>query len=381
MISITDKHNCCGCFACASACPKQCISMVFDREGFLYPKIEKELCIECDICSTVCNVVSPMSSKEPIRVLAAINKDEEIRRKSSSGGVFYSLAESFIKNGGVVFGARFDENWQVVIDYSEDLEGIKAFMGSKYVQARIDYAYKNARHFLEKGRRVLFSGTPCQVAGLHKYLREQYDNLITVDFVCHGTPSPGIWGGYIERGKDYLCGVEFRNKKKGWQNYCLKLDYNLSGRKRSTITPHAQDLYMRAFLFDYILRPSCYSCKAKDNSSHSDITLADFWGIQKVFPELDDDKGTSLLFVNSIAGEKALNLNHYIFKDSTYDCAKILNPSCYQSTKEPIDRNSFFDMVEKKGERAALKKFVGANGGLIGLIKKIIHRILSIIYS
>lgn len=197
MIDIKDKKECCGCSACASICPKHCIAMKEDFEGFLYPQVDEKTCINCGLCEKVCNELHPYDTREPLQVFAAINKNEEIRLKSSSGGIFYILAEKTIREGGVVFGARFDENWQVVIDYAEDMKGVEAFMGSKYVQARIDKAYIDVKRFLTEDRQVLFSGTPCQVAGLHKYLRKSYSKLLTVDFVCHGTPSPKVWGMYL----------------------------------------------------------------------------------------------------------------------------------------------------------------------------------------
>lgn len=188
IISIQNKKNCCGCSACSSICPKQCITMTEDDEGFLYPMINEESCINCGLCEKVCNELHPYDKRKPLRVLAVINKNEEIRLRSSSGGVFYILAEKIIREGGVVFGARFDETWQVLIDYADSMKGLQAFMGAKYVQARMANAYKDVKRFLTSGRMVLFTGTPCQIAGLHRFLRKSYDNLLTVDIICHGTP-------------------------------------------------------------------------------------------------------------------------------------------------------------------------------------------------
>ena len=230
MISIIDKKHCCGCSACASICPRHCITMTEDNEGFLYPRVDEDSCVKCGLCKKVCNELHPYEEREPQQVLAAINKNEEVRLKSSSGGIFYILAERTIHSGGVVFGARFDENWQVIIDYAEDMKGVEAFMGSKYVQARIGNAYVDARRFLSEGREVLFSGAPCQVAGLHKFLRRPYENLLTVDFICHGTPSPKVWrmylGEVIKRVQD-LGGVEFRNKDRGWKNFSFRVRYHV----------------------------------------------------------------------------------------------------------------------------------------------------------
>lgn len=349
MIDIQAKKDCCGCSACASICPKQCITMVEDNEGFLYPKVDENTCVNCGLCEKVCNELHPYDKREPLQVLAAVNKNEGVRLKSSSGGIFYILAEKVIKEDGVVFGARFDENWQAVMDYAEDMKGVEAFMGSKYVQARVENAYKDAKRFLTEGRKVLFSGTPCQVAGLHKYIRKPYDNLLTVDFICHGTPSPKVWGMYldeiIKEGKR-VSGVEFRNKEKGWKNFSFNLRYNENDKTISMLSPFQQNHYMKAFLQDIILRPSCYDCKAKGCCSQSDVTIADFWGINTVFPDMDDDKGTGLVFVNTEKGKKALDFNQMNIRETTYECVKPLNPACCSSPKVHPKRAEFFERLE-----------------------------------
>lgn len=349
MIQIIDKENCCGCASCASICPKHCITMAADSEGFLYPNVNRETCIDCGLCEKVCIELHPFEKSEPLSVFAAINKNEEIRLKSSSGGIFYIVAEKIINEGGVVFGARFDENWQVIIDYTEDLKGIEAFMGSKYVQARVEYAYKDAKRFLLEGRKVLFSGTPCQIAGLNKFLQKKYDNLLTVDFICHGTPSPKVWNMYlnevIEKIK-YISSVEFRNKKKGWKNFSFNLRYNQEDRTYSVFSPFQRNPYMKAFLQDIILRPSCYNCKVKGCSSKSDITIADFWGIHSVFPEMDDDKGTGLVLINSEKGKYSLDWKQIDFTQTTYERIKPLNPACYRLPKIHPKREEFFRKLD-----------------------------------
>lgn len=352
MIEVKDKKNCCGCSACASVCPRHCITMVEDSEGFLYPQVDEEACVNCGLCEKVCNERNPYDHRQPLQVLAAINKDDEVRQKSSSGGIFHLLAEKTIREGGVVFGARFDENWQVVIDYAEDMEGVEAFMGSKYVQARMENAYVDAKRFLNEGRKVLFSGTPCQVAGLHKFLRKSYDNLLSVDLICHGVPSPKVWRVYLEevvkQGQSISC-VEFRNKEKGWKKFSFFLSYNGVGKTVSMLSPFTENHYMKAFLSDIILRPSCYECKARGCSSQSDITIADFWGIETLLPEMDDDKGTSLVLVNTNAGKIAVDFTKVTMSSSTYECVKRFNPACCYSPKVHPKRKMFFMNFGKKG--------------------------------
>lgn len=352
MIEVKDKKSCCGCSACASVCPRHCITMLEDSEGFLYPQVDEESCVNCGLCEKVCNELNPYDTREPLQVLAAINKDEKVRQKSSSGGIFHLLAEKTIREGGVVFGARFDENWQVVIDYAEDMEGVEAFMGSKYVQARMGKAYADAKRFLNEGRKVLFSGTPCQVAGLHKFLRKPYDNLLSVDLICHGVPSPKVWRVYLEevvkQGQSISC-VEFRNKEKGWKKFSFFLRYNGVGKTVSMLSPFTENHYMKAFLSDIILRPSCYECKARGCSSQSDITIADFWGIETLLPEMDDDKGTSLVLVNTNAGKNAVDVTKVTMSSSTYECVKRFNPACCYSPKVHPKRKMFFMNFGKKG--------------------------------
>ena len=351
MIQITDKHNCCGCSACSSICPKHCITMQADMEGFLYPKVNDADCIDCGLCEKVCHELHPFEERKPQKVYAAINKDEEIRLKSSSGGIFYLLAEKTISEGGVVFGARFDEQWQVVIDYAETMEDVKTFMGSKYVQARMATAYADAKRFLVEGRKVLFTGTPCQIAGLLHFLPKEYDNLTTCDFICHGTPSPKVWDRYL---REILKGanraikdVNFRNKDDGWKKFSFKMHYNEDNRQITLISFHQNNTYMRAFLSDLILRPSCYACKAKQCRSKADITIADFWGISDEHPEMDDDKGTSLVLVHTSKGESALNKSQTCFIETKLKDAVRSNRAIYRSAIVHPKRSYFFEQLDK----------------------------------
>lgn len=198
MIKLTDKKDCCGCAACVQRCPKHCISMKEDEEGFLYPFIDETVCINCGLCEKTCPIISRPEKLPTMEVLAVKNRNEAERMASSSGGVFIALAKKVIEQGGVVFGAVFDENWEVKHTYSETLDGVKPMMGSKYVQSRIGESFCQAERFLKEGRKVLFTGSPCQITALHNYLHKDYPNLLAVDFLCHGVPSPGVWRRYID---------------------------------------------------------------------------------------------------------------------------------------------------------------------------------------
>lgn len=197
MISIKDKKACCGCGACVQRCPKQCITLHEDSEGFLYPVADASVCINCGLCEKVCPVINQHTAHEPLQTFAAKNPNEAVRAASSSGGVFTMLAESVIKSGGVVFGAAFDQQWKVVHTCATTIEGLQKFRGSKYLQSQTNNTFREAETYLRQGRQVLYSGTPCQVAGLKKYLRKDYDNLLTLDFICHGVPSPGVFRTYL----------------------------------------------------------------------------------------------------------------------------------------------------------------------------------------
>lgn len=374
MIEIREKKNCCGCAACVQACPKQCISFEEDKEGFRYPLVDKNKCVDCHLCEKVCPVLNKADAKEPIEIYAAYNKDENIRLKSSSGGIFTVLAEEVIKQGGVVFGARFNDNWEVYHDYTETIEGIGSFRGSKYVQSRIENSYKKAKDFLNKGRKVLFSGSPCQIAGLHKYLGKHYDNLLAVDFICHGVPSPKVWRKYIEEilknarqgvaGKNIISqslkvmpvitGINFRDKRTGWKKYSFTVtlaEVTDDGKKnlvsRSDI--FLQDLYMKTFLSDIILRPSCYQCPAKRGRSESDITIADWWGV-KEYPnqeKVDDDKGICIVFLNSDRGQQYFNQFDVVKKTITWDEATPRNGGFKETLAVHPKRKFFFDNIDK----------------------------------
>lgn len=350
---IKNKGNqvCCGCTACKTVCPKQCITMVEDNEGFLYPKVDTNLCIDCQACVKACPFHNPAEENKPKSVYAALNKNEEIRKDSSSGGVFTILAEKVINEGGVVFGAKFTDDWQVEIVPTETIEGLAAFRGSKYLQAKMVNSLSLAKKYLKEGRKVLFSGTPCQIAGLKHYLRKDYENLLAVDFVCHGVPSPKVWKMYLDEvtqaGKRAISDIKFRDKPQGWKRFNFTLSYNESEKSYTMSSYNGDNHFMRAFHSDMILRPSCYNCQAKCGRSHSDITIGDFWGIDQVLPQMDDDKGTSLLFVHTAKGKEALDFEGMKYADASYDEALKFNPAIIRSAIIHKKRDDFFSKIDK----------------------------------
>lgn len=403
MIEIKDKSQCCGCYACISACPKGCISMQSDSEGFAYPVVASMSCIECGLCEKVCPFINPEQDIKPVKVYAAKNSDEEIRMKSSSGGIFYALAESVIEDGGVVFGARFDANWNVVHGYAETVDELYPFMGSKYVQSSIGKSYVQTEHFLKTGRKVLFSGTPCQTAGLMHYLKQKYDNLVTVAVICHGVPSPGIWKNYLDEeikrsdhGKDQsiekntvlssedisgITDISFRDKISGWKNYSFVVRGKSAvetGKSSVLLSDiHMTNTFMKLFLSDLNLRPSCYACVAKGGRACCDIILGDFWGIENVFPEFDDDKGCSVLliyndhslnFVNELTLEKL---------DASLDKVSKGNYSLYGSAQKPVNRSFFFEQI-RKGRKISSSYKASISSDLYWKLRRKIYRIIGV---
>lgn len=282
MIEIIQKEKCSGCHGCVNACPKHCITMHPDTEGFWYPQINKEQCIACGLCEKVCPIIRKNESDDHFttKAMAAINQDEEIRLKSSSGGVFTLIAEEIIKQGGAVFGAAFSEDFKSVHHICVDtVEGLDKLRGSKYVQSRIGDTYKQAKAFLEEGKKVLFTGTPCQISGLYAYLAKPYENLYTQDLICHGTPSPMVWKKYVEYREQKAASktqrMFFRHKQYGWKTYAVLFEFANNTAYGKTLH---EDAFMKVFLSNICLRPSCYACSFKTLHRESDLTLADFWG-------------------------------------------------------------------------------------------------------
>lgn len=345
MINIAVKSKCTGCSACVQKCPKQCISFEEDSEGFYYPQVKLSLCINCGLCENVCPVLHQDKPRTPEIVYAAKNSNLATRLASSSGGIFALLAETILRQNGVVFGARFDNEWNVFHDYTESLDGLSVFLGSKYVQSKIGNTYKLAEQFLKEGRKVLFSGTPCQIAGLKRYLRKEYDNLLTVDFVCHGVPSPMIWRDYLNA-KIRPLGVDGRNM--------VSQSVEVTD-KTLLYEPHKANLYMKGFLKNLYLRPSCYACPAKCGKSGADYTLADFWGASTYVGDFDDDKGLSavLVYKNKVniesfdMGFKVVGLNDILSQ----------NPAVIKSSRMKGGRNQFFQHYNREHQIDLINRY------------------------
>lgn len=383
MINIKNKQDCCGCSACAQRCPKQCIAMAEDEEGFLYPKVDISKCIDCHLCENVCPVINQDEPRTPLNVYAAKNQNDQIRLDSSSGGIFTILAEQVINAGGVVFGACWDEEWNVKHDYAECLDNLSKFRSSKYLQSIIGDNYLKAEQFLKSGRTVLFTGTPCQIAGLKHFLRKDYDNLLAVEVICHSVPSSGIWQRYLEErlqtlrwSKSDIKHLTFRDKKTGWKGYSFVIE-NQNGKLFTELS--CKNSFMIGFLADLYTRPSCSACPAKQHKSGSDITLGDFWGIDSLMPEFDDDKGISAVIVNSYKGEEIM---HNIEVESyvvPYEELTIRNPALVQSIVLSKRRIAFFkegkENFEEKIQKLTKKSF-SIKILAYRIVRKMIHKIV-----
>lgn len=359
MIEIKDKSRCCGCTACVNICPKNCIKMVQDDEGFLYPHIDKDICTGCGFCEKVCPVLnSEVKSGYETKAYIAQNKNKHSLEKSTSGGFFSVLGELIIKKSGYVIGATFDSDFRIKHMIADDLEGVSKTRGSKYAQSCLGDVFSNTRILLDKGRQVCFSGTPCQVAGLKLFLKKDYENLITVDLVCRSVPSPKFW----ERYKAYqeqmhgskIIHVNFRNKTYGYHNSIMLLKFKNGKTYKGS---NHIDLYGKSFHADICSRPSCYNCKFKTIKRVSDFTICDCWYPQHLAEGLNDNNlGYTNVFVHSEkANAMLLSLQDRIAIHEV-DLKKALDFTggmAVRSVKRPPARDSFYKLLNERSIKEA----------------------------
>ena len=369
MSRLADRAVCCGCAACAQICPKHCISMQEDREGFLYPEMDSALCVDCGRCEKVCPALESERQMAAPKAYAAKANDETIRLSSSSGGVFSLVAEKVLKEGGVVFGCRMNDSLEAEHICVSSLQELDVLRGSKYVQSRVGDSFAEAKGFLTGGRRVLFTGTPCQISGLRAYLGRDYENLLTVEVICHGAPSPAVWKKYVQDRFPGAQRVKFREKREGWRNYHLQVNENSECYRDND--------YMRLFLDNATLRPSCHSCKSKSGRSGADITLGDFWGIENVMPDFDDDKGCSIVLVNTGKGEMALEGLDVEMAEVDMSSAVACNQAYSHSVRPHINRAYFFSVLDRSGSfsRAYARMY---DESMLGRIRHKLFRIIGL---
>ena len=351
-IDISSKEDCCGCTACVSVCPENCINMKEDGEGFLYPRIDKEKCIGCGLCKKVCPIINKnQKNKFEQKAYLFQNNKEDVRKDSTSGGFFSALGEYIIKDCGICFGAAFDENFSVKHKETKVIDGLNKFRKSKYVQSELEDTFKKIKLYLENDKLVCFSGTPCQVEGLNSYLGKSYDNLIMVDIMCHSVPSPLVFEKYKKyilkkMNASKILNIDFRDKNKYGYKYSMMTIETDNGIYSEGIDT---DPYLRAFFGDYSVRPACYNCKFKTKKRVSDITIWDCFNINEIDKSFDDDKGTTRILVQSKKGEEILKkLENIKIKELNVDVAVSKVREMTKSVRYNRNRKNFFKDINSE---------------------------------
>lgn len=356
-------RSCTGCEACKSSCPRKCIKMVYDNEGFRYPHVDST-CNKCGVCIKKCPVLQDCNFGEKLHepyVFGGFSDDDNIIRKSSSGGIFTVIAEFIINNGGAVSGVCFQENLSLQHVIASDCSQLEHMRGSKYLQSNIDNIYSEIDILLRKNCEVFFVGTPCQVAGLNMFLGKEYENLITCDLICHGVPTQKFFDKYIayyeKRNSSKARCIKFRDKKRGWKEYFITINFE-DGKTESRSV--YKDVFMKGFLEDIYLRPACYKCKFVGIPRIGDITLGDFWGIDEIDSILDEDKGVSAIITNSSKGLRVFEniKDNIVYKQySVEQCIKH-NPCLIKSVKMPYLRDEFFRDLDVMSFELIVKKYM-----------------------
>lgn len=372
MEEITKKNNCFGCTACANICPKHAISMEYDENGFKYPKVDKDKCINCGLCKRICPANNEVKKNDNICVYAAKNKNDNIRRKSTSGGLFTAISNYVLEKKGVVYGSIMNNDFKVVYLRAESKKDIDNMRGSKYVQSDLKETFSSIKKDLEKNLMVLFVGTPCYVQGLKSYLRKEYDNLILCDIVCHGVPSPLIFDEHVnfinKMGK--LKKYTFRDKEIGWRGTNVTIEYDTKKESNTVVS----DIFSNLYFDGYISRICCSKCKYTSINRVSDITIGDFWEIEKSHNDFNDEKGINLVLINTLKGKKVFeNIKDELeYIESSID--KCIQPQLKYPSKENKNKKQFWNDYEKKGFMYVAKKYT--TYGKINSVKKRIKKLV-----
>ena len=356
--------ECCGCSACEQSCPKHCIRMAVNREGFLYPQIQWADCVHCNLCETVCPVLrETIPGRGDLReAWAVVQQDPCILKSSSSGGLFTALADTVMEKGGCVFGAAFTGDFgSVQHRMAQTPEEVCSLRDSKYMQSDTADCYPAVKEQLDLGRWVLFTGTPCQIAGLTGYLGRDYDRLICADVICHGAPSALLWQQYLHNVEENLCGkaaaVNHRDKTEGWSRYGMDITAENGKTYHGSLK---EDPYLRMFLKNVSLRESCYHCRIKEKGSPSDITMGDFWHVEEFLPKLDSGMGVSLALVHTEKGrvlfEQAGGRMEVIPVE--YPGPLRYNPSLTNSAVRPRQRDRFYADLKRLGWMKMEKRYL-----------------------
>lgn len=353
-------QECAICGACINACPVDAISLDKVHLDFRYPQINEDICIHCNRCEKACPILGNKGKPEngyPV-AFAAKSENDPMRMRSSSGGAFYELASQMLRDGGYVCGAVFDESFHVRHIVSNSQEDLLRMMGSKYAQSDMGYCYREIQEKLGAGEKVLFSGCPCQVAGLRTYLGKPYKDLLLVELICHGIPSDHMLQTYIHmQEKKYgakLIRMEFRNKKRGWHNSSVRMEF---GNHRIYSIPYTADAYSIGFLRNITLKSSCYDCRFRNFTAGSDIILGDFWGAEVELPE-DDNKGISAILVNSGKGMDIIDRCNLALTPANVETVIKYNKNLLCSAAPSPQRSSFYASADTNGLEETIRRYL-----------------------
>lgn len=366
MIDITDKSKCCGCCACVDACAHDAITLKTDIEGFWYPIVDKDKCVNCGLCEKVCPELHISNIKHndydrPAHTIAAINKDMAVRWDSTSGGAFSALAETMYEQGGYVSGAVYNQDFSVSNYISNNKEDIVRLRSSKYLQSKAEGLYKEIRSLLRDGQKVLACGTPCQMAALRSFLGRDYENLVIVDFICRGVNSPKVYRKYLDSLEKRFGGkvvyVKAKNKELGWRNLTRKVVFD-NGKVYYGV--RMEDDFRRGYHTNVYCRPSCYTCQYKGFPRMADITIADYWGIEKVDKNLDNNIGTSMILLNSRKGERYFETvkDRLEWRETTFESILPGNIALLEPIGPAnIDRDQFFADLDRGSFDEVVQKY------------------------
>lgn len=356
-IQFADRSECTGCLVCASRCVHQAITAVSDKNGYWFPKVDTARCVGCKACEKVCPILNRSVPKEPLCGYAAVSRDDEVRMRSSSGGIFLHIARAVVQNGGVVYGCAWDDIGEAKHVRIEQLEDLPRLCEAKYVQSETQHVYERVREDLLHNRQVLFSGTPCQVLALTRFLVHEYENLMLVDLICHGVPSREMFAALKRDVKRWHPGhgevrrISFRDKFESWEARAVTTWFDDGAKIREVGFNNA---YLLAFLNHYYIRPSCERCLANNGRSGSDLTLGDLWGISQIAPEFDDHKGASAVLVHTLRGKALIEDLDSISIRQVPVSLIIQNNASYSAVRKPERwRKVFLAIARRFGVKTA----------------------------
>lgn len=356
--SVIDAQLCCGCGTCAQLCTKGAISMIADKKGFLYPKVDAKKCSQCGLCVARCPERSNVMKNTPLHVYAARHKNADVVKESTSGGAFTALSDYFFNAGGIVFGAVLCDDFKCRHIQADNGTDRNKMRGAKYIQSEIGDCYIKAGEALKRGKKVLFSGTPCQIAGLKSHLKGQnQDDLLTVDIVCHGVPSPLILKehiNWIEGRKGKIRQYLFRSKLAGWHGLNVKITYE---DETSEVNTLESNVFSRMYFNSLITRESCSSCKYASVERVSDITISDFWSIGSCKTCLNDEKGTSCIYVNTFKGKLFFERVMQDLQIEEHTIEESMQPNLCSPTKPSTDYKCFWKDYKNRGFEYCMRKY------------------------